>query len=77
MLEKPTTLNIPGFLTVATIIKEKIKYGLSANIQSILNVSIRKALIHEQAQGAMFILFLMDIKPLFPRFSSELYSSSF
>lgn len=79
LLEDPMTLNIPGGLSSDTMIKNKIYKGLLNHLHRglIKNSLIKESLVYSDKFKEPFILWLFKIKPVFPRFLSEFYSSTY
>ncbi|AJR28474.1 polymerase [New Minto virus] len=79
LLEDPTSLNIPSTLSSNTLIKEQIYEGLcqKANDGTILNRRLRESVLYNDNHKAAFVEWLFTIKPTFPRFLSEFYTSTY
>nr|ABZ81171.1 polymerase [Lyssavirus lagos] len=77
LLEDPTTLNIRGGASPTILLKEAIRKALYDEVDKVENSEFREAIILSKTHRDNFILFLKSIEPLFPRFLSELFSSSF
>ncbi|AOZ21307.1 RNA-dependent RNA polymerase [Lleida bat lyssavirus] len=77
LLEDPTTLNIRGGASPTILLKEAIRQALYDEVDKVSNSEFREAIILSKTHRDNFILFLRSIEPLFPRFLSELFSSSF
>lgn len=77
LLESPTGLNIHKGFSIATLLKRKIKSALLSGQIQIRNEIIEIALNSSREKDTALILFLETIKPLFPRFLSEFYNSTF
>ncbi|YP_142354.1 L protein [Lyssavirus mokola] len=77
LLEDPTTLNIRGGASPTILLKEAIRKALYDEVDRVENSEFREAIILSKTHRDNFILFLKSIEPLFPRFLSELFSSSF
>lgn len=79
LLEDPTALNIPGGLSGSTAIKNKIYDGLlyESYNRNIINPLIKESIIYTVNYKERFADWLFSIKPVFPRFLSEFYTSTF
>ncbi|QDZ26156.1 RNA dependent RNA polymerase [European bat lyssavirus] len=77
LLEDPTTLNIRGGASPTILLKEAIRKALYDEVDKVENSEFREAILLSKTHRDNFILFLRSIEPLFPRFLSELFSSSF
>nr|AUM82587.1 RNA-dependent RNA polymerase [European bat lyssavirus 2] len=77
LLEDPTTLNIRGGASPTILLKEAIRKALYDEVDKVENSEFREAILLSKTHRDNFILFLKSIEPLFPRFLSELFSSSF
>lgn len=79
LLENPTCLNIPGGLSSETAIKEKVFLGLTTESSrgNIKNQLINEAIIFTSTYKNDFIAWLFTIEPIFPRFLSEFYTSTY
>nr|QIN55309.1 RNA polymerase [Lyssavirus australis] len=77
LLEDPTTLNIRGGASPTILLKDAIRKALYDEVDKVENSEFREAILLSKTHRDNFILFLKSIEPLFPRFLSELFSSSF
>ncbi|AFQ62098.1 polymerase [Ikoma lyssavirus] len=77
LLEDPTTLNIRGGASPTILLKEAIRQALYDEVDKVSNSEFREAIILSKTHRDNFVLYLRSIEPLFPRFLSELFSSSF
>lgn len=79
LLESPTSLNIPGGLSSNTLIKNKILEGLieMATAGEIANQMLKESVNYTQENKADFVDWLFTIRPIFPRFLSEFYASTY
>ncbi|UYL95605.1 MAG: RNA-dependent RNA polymerase [Yushu Rhabd tick virus 2] len=77
LLEKPMSLNIPKGLSAGTLLKGEIRKGLTESIHQIRNELVTEALIFQNAEEQRIKIFLLSIRPMFPRFLSEFYSATF
>jgi len=77
LLERPDSLNIPGALSAKTLIKEEVRTGLKNILPDIKNTFLKDALIYDSVHSTKTIEYLMSVSPLFPRFNSEFYQSTF
>ncbi|AVJ54239.1 RNA-dependent RNA polymerase [Taiwan bat lyssavirus] len=77
LLEDPTTLNIRGGASPTILLKEAIRKALYDEVDKVENSEFREAILLSKTHRDNFILFLKSVEPLFPRFLSELFSSSF
>ncbi|ABV03821.1 polymerase [Lyssavirus caucasicus] len=77
LIEDPTTLNIRGGASPTILLKEAIRKALYDEVDRVENSEFREAILLSKTHRDNFILFLKSIEPLFPRFLSELFSSSF
>ncbi|AJR28341.1 polymerase [Inhangapi virus] len=77
LIEDPTSLNIKHGINVANVIKEEIKKQLINNIELIRNEIMQHCAVYLDKEESQILAWLRSIKPLFPRFISELYNSTF
>ncbi|QOE77937.1 L protein [Sclerotinia sclerotiorum rhabdovirus 1] len=77
LIENPTSINIPGTTGVENIIKEAVKLGLKRQRIPLRNEIIKEALEYQELNDSSFVGWLLEIKPLFPRFLSEFYAGSY
>ncbi|ALO28655.1 polymerase [Lone star tick rhabdovirus] len=79
LLEDPTTLNIPGGLSSDTVIKNKIFEGLLDRVHDgyIKNTLVKESLIYTDTYKERFVTWLFKINPIFPRFLSEFFTSTY
>ncbi|FAA01392.1 TPA: RNA-dependent RNA polymerase [Anole lyssa-like virus 1] len=77
LMEDPTCLNIEGGSSPMLILREAIRKALYDDVDKIKNAEFREAILLSKNHRDNFLVFLRKIKPLFPRFLSELFSSSF
>nr|QRW41849.1 MAG: RNA-dependent RNA polymerase [Merida virus] len=77
LIENPTGLNLPRGISSLTVLRTKIRHGLLANVEKIGNEVVKNSLRRVKADNGRFLSFLESIKPCFPRFVSEFYSSTF
>nr|AYE39796.1 polymerase [Lyssavirus rabies] len=77
LLEDPTTLNIKGGASPTILLKDAIRKALYDEVDKVGNSEFREAILLSKTHRDNFILFLRSVEPLFPRFLSELFSSSF
>nr|UYE93948.1 MAG: putative RNA-dependent RNA polymerase [Ohlsdorf virus] len=77
LLEDPSSLNIPRGLSAQNLIKEEIKRALLEEPNNIKHEVIRDAVLYVKTSEDRFISYLSSIKPCFPRFVSELRSSTY
>ncbi|AJR28545.1 polymerase [Bahia Grande virus] len=79
LLEDPMSLNIPGGLSSDTMIKNKIYEGLihQMGLKLIKNELVVESLTFYNDYKAQFVRWLFSIRPIFPRFISEFYTSTY
>ncbi|APC23645.1 RNA-dependent RNA polymerase [Beatrice Hill virus] len=77
LVEKPESLNIPKGISSTNMIKEQIKISLINNAHNIKNRIIHDVTVRIQEEEPALIAWLKSIKPVFPRFLSEMASSTF
>ncbi|AJR28336.1 polymerase [Muir Springs virus] len=79
LLEDPMSLNIPGGLSSDTMIKNKIYEGLINQMtgKKIKNELVVESLTFFNNYKDNFVRWLFSIRPIFPRFISEFYTSTY
>lgn len=79
LLESPTSLNIPGGLSCETMIKEKVLEGLKSKAKegTIKNSIITESFMYTEEHKLNFINWFFSIKPIFPIFLIEFYTSTY
>ncbi|AJG05826.1 RNA-dependent RNA polymerase L [Bivens Arm virus] len=77
LVEKPESLNIPKGISSTNMIKEQIKLSLINNAHNIKNKIIHDVTVRIREEEPALIAWLKSIKPVFPRFLSEMASSTF
>ncbi|UYD62338.1 RNA-dependent RNA polymerase [Boana pugnax lyssa-like virus 1] len=77
LIEDPTCLNLVGSASPSIILRDSIREALYLECNSIRNTEFREAILLSRMYKGGFLLFLRSIKPLFPRFLSEMFSASF
>ncbi|AJR28388.1 polymerase [Sweetwater Branch virus] len=77
LVEKPESLNIPKGISSTNMIKEQIKSSLINNAHNIRNKILRDVTIRIRDEEPSLFAWLRSIKPVFPRFLSEMASSTF
>nr|WPV62817.1 MAG: RNA-dependent RNA polymerase [Jingmen bat rhabdovirus 3] len=77
LVQDPTSLNLMGSTKCTNILRSHVKELFLRNrTQVVANDMVREALAMEISSRPAFLDFLMSIRPVFPRFLSELYSAS-
>ncbi|UAU42858.1 polymerase [Sandjimba virus] len=76
LLEDPTSINIARGLSPLTMLRNEIRTNMLANAGEIKNSIIKDITLMGEAEEDQLLTFIMSIKPLFPRFASQLKSST-
>lgn len=76
LIESPASLNCTILPNSGSILKQLIRKELLADINSIKHTTIKECLLHTHLECDKFLVFLNSIRPRFPRFLSNFYSSS-
>lgn len=77
LLENPTGLNLPKGLSSISVLRDRIRAGLVQNSDRIANHVIQSAVHRVAVDREKLVNYLQTVKPCFPRFLSEFYSSTF
>ncbi|UAU42865.1 polymerase [Nasoule virus] len=76
LLEDPTSINIARGLSPLTMLRNEIRTNMLNNAGDIKNSIIKDITIMGEAEEDQLLTFIMSIRPLFPRFASQLKSST-
>lgn len=79
LLETPEALNIPGAKSSETVLRESVLTGLTKHMNQglIRNQPLTEALRYQTTYKDSFVTWLFTIVPVFPRFLTELYTSTY
>nr|AVM87284.1 L protein [Beihai dimarhabodovirus 1] len=76
LIESPESLNLKRETEADNIVKDLIQTELVNRASDINNQSIRQLIQYYERNNHLFLMWLAKIRPFFPRFLSELFSSS-
>nr|WAD86856.1 polymerase [Bimbo virus] len=76
LIEDPTSLNIPRGLSPLTMLRNEIRANMINNLYQIKNEIIKDIAKLGDAEETQLLSFIMSINPIFPRFISQLKSST-
>ncbi|UAU42902.1 polymerase [Burg el Arab virus] len=76
LLEDPTSINIPRGLSPITMLRNEIRQNMLSNAWTIKNGIIKDITLLGNQEDEELLDFVMSTKPLFPRFVSQLKSST-
>ncbi|AGO44084.1 L [Niakha virus] len=77
LLEKPDSLNLPGGMTPALLLRDKILEGMENQVKDIKNEMIVTAINYKKDEEDRVLTWLASHQPWYPKFQSEFYSSTF
>ncbi|AJR28282.1 polymerase [Itacaiunas virus] len=77
LIEDPAGLNFKRPTSINNILRSEIKKALIKGVGSVKNEVMRESLHYHASEEDRLLRWLMTIQPLFPRFISEFYSSTF
>ncbi|ACX83613.1 RNA-dependent RNA polymerase [Hapavirus ngaingan] len=77
LLEDPNGLNIKRGISSVNMLKNEVRKNLLLNVNNINNIIIRSAIEYLLEEEQSLMSWIMSIKPLFPRFTSELCSATY
>ncbi|QCF24331.1 RNA-dependent RNA polymerase [Frog lyssa-like virus 1] len=77
LIEDPSSLNLKGGASPSLILRECIREALYTEVDQIKNSEFKEAIKMSKDYKGPFLQYLTSIKPVFPRFLSEFFSSTF
>nr|AWB14585.1 L polymerase protein [Murine feces-associated rhabdovirus] len=77
LIEDPVALNIPHGMSIQNLVKEEVKKNMIADNSKFKNKVVKDCISHYATFADSFRLYLVSIRPMFPRFISEFYNASF
>ncbi|QPO14166.1 L protein [Eptesicus fuscus rhabdovirus] len=76
LIESPTSLNCETYSNISSVLKNLIREELFKNIDKIKHGTLKECIEFSIRSRDQFIRYLRSIRPVFPRFISNFYSSS-
>ncbi|UAU42893.1 polymerase [Ouango virus] len=76
LIEDPTSLNLPRGLSPLTMLRNEIRTNMLSNVHTIQNEIIKDITLLGNEEEDQLLDFVMSTRPLFPRFISQLKSST-
>ncbi|ASM90779.1 polymerase [Holmes Jungle virus] len=77
LIENPTSINLVRGISAANLIKNEVKANLIESIPIVSNQIIKHALEYTRDEEQIILQWARSIKPLFPRFLSEMVNSTY
>nr|ASM90790.1 polymerase [Ord River virus] len=77
LIENPTSINLIRGISAANLIKNEVKNNLIESIPRVSNQIIKHALEYTRDEEQMILQWVRSIRPLFPRFLSEMVNSTY
>ncbi|AJR28445.1 polymerase [Marco virus] len=77
LIESPTSLNLKRGISSTNLLKNEVKINLIKNKHHVANTIIKDALTYVSKNEVSILNWARSIKPLFPRFISEMVSSTY
>ncbi|AZL49346.1 RNA-dependent RNA polymerase [Cuiaba virus] len=77
IIENPSALNLPGSMSPALMLKEKILEEMIKERHTYKNSIVRNSIDYYSQEHQNIITWLLNLTPLYPKFVSEFYSSTF
>ncbi|AJR28317.1 polymerase [Parry Creek virus] len=77
LIENPSSINLIRGISAANLIKNEVKNNLIESIPHVSNQIIKHALEYTRDEEQMILQWARSIKPLFPRFLSEMVNSTY
>lgn len=77
LVESPTSLNIKRGLSPTSLIKEEIKKTFFERVDTIKNELVRDAVYYSKTEEGPMRIFLLGMKPVFPRLLAEFRAATF
>ncbi|AJR28581.1 polymerase [Sripur virus] len=77
LLEQPDSLNLPGGMTPALLLRDKILEGMENQLSEIKNDMIVRSIQYKRDEEDRVLNWLSSLEPWYPKFQSEFYNSTF